>query len=442
MKKIAIGIVLILAIAACCMPFVNGIIMEKGFNRCLDELNRMYTESGTNASATLVRYERGFLNSEIEWKLNLGDLKALYGIDEIILLERAEHGFTDVTSYSSLEKNDWYLKFIEEKLGGKEPVSLVTTYAVTGDIHSEIDISAFSLAVEDQTIEVQPGSMSFDTDLQLDSFVMTGDWGGAAIPGTVAMNNVAFSSDVTKISTYIWEGVTALRVASITAEEQAQKIAMTDLSVEYGVEYDQEKKALAIEALYGVEEISDGVEKVENATVTIGAKGVDGAAYEEAMRLYLELAGKLFTDISTVGDDPKALERVLQDKMMNYGLQLMAIYEKFLKEGFEVYVKDMSATLPQGDLSGGVVLKMKKDLTMAQIMPMMNDPEMIFEYLDYTSDFVMPSVLAENKAQMITPLLPGMSKGFFVEEGETLKHHAETREQKLYLNGEQVNLNY
>lgn len=442
MKKIAIGIVLIVVIAACSMPFINGLAMEKGFKRCLDELNRMYAESGTNASATLVRYERGFLATEIEWKINLGDLKSFYGTDEIVLIERAKHGFTGVTSVSSLEKNDWYLKFVEEKLGGQEPMSLVTTYSINGDIHSTVDVAKFAFTVEDKTVEVEPGRLDLQTDLQLDSFVMSGDWGGAAILGTVAASGITFNSDIAKISSYIWEGSTALKVGSVTAEDQGQKVVMNALGVEYDVGYDREKKAIDIEALYGIEEITDGTEKIENTGMTIGAKGVDGAAYEEAMRVYVELAGKLFSDISAAGNDPKELERVLQEKMMNYGLQLMAVYEKFLKDGLELYVKDFKATLPQGDLHGGVELKMKKDLTMAQIMPMMNDPEMIFEYLDYNSDFVLPSVLATNKAKLVTPILPGMTKGLFVEEGEKLVHHAETRDLKLYLNGEHVDLQF
>lgn len=443
MKKIAIGIVLILTIAACCMPFINGIVMEKGFNRCLDEMNRMYAESGTNASAELVRYERGFLKSEIEWKLNLGDFKPFYGVDEIVFVERAEHGMLGVSSQSSLEKNAWYRKFVEEKLGGKEPVSLVTTYTITGDIDSTVAVSRFSFAVDGQTVQVEPGSMNLRTDLQLESFVVSGDWAGASVPGSVAVRGIAFSSDITKVSAYIWEGVTAFKVAAITAEDQGQQVLMNDLNVEYVVDYDRQKNALAVEALYGIEEISEGTEKIAaNASVTIGARGVDGAAYEEAMRVYVELAGKLWAEIAATADDPRALERVLQEKMMTYGLQLMAIYEKFLKQGLELYARDFTATLPQGDLSGGVTLKMKKDLTMAQIMPMMNEPEMIFEYLDYDSDFAMPSSLAVNKAQLVTPVLPGMSKGLFVEEGDRLVHHAETRDLKLYLNGEQVILEY
>jgi len=442
MKKLAIGIVLILVIAACCMPFINGIAMEKGFKRCLDELNEIYAESGTNASATLERYERGFLTTEIEWKLNLGDLKSFYGIEEIIFTEKAKHGFTGVTSRSSLEKNDWYLRFVEEKLGGQHPISLVTTYRITGDIHAIAEVSKFSFLLEEQAIEVEPGSLSLQTDLQLESFVLSGEWGGASIADTVAVSTIVFSSDVTKISSYIWEGLTALKVASITAEEQAQQVVLTDLNAEYSLGYNEEEKTLAIEALYGIEEISDGVEKVENAAVTIGAKGVDAAAYEEAIRVYLELAGQLFSDISAAGDNPKELERVLQEKLMSYGLQLMAVYEKFLKAGLEMYVEDLTATLPQGEVRGGIALKMKKDLTMAQIMPMMNDPELLFSYLDYNSDFVMPTELATNKAQLLVPVLPGMSKGIFVEEGDTLVHHAETRDEKLYLNGERVDLNY
>lgn len=442
MKKIAIGAVLILAIAACCMPFVNGFAMEKGFKRYLGELNRLYADSGTKASATLVRYERGLFSTEIEWRINLGDLQAFYGIEDVILVENAQHGFTGVTSRSSLEKNGWYLNFVKEKLGGNEPLSLVTTYSIAGDILATLDIRQFAFAVEDVTVEVAPGSMQLRTDLQLDEFVLSGSWGGAGVQDVAAISNLGFNSEITKISSYIWKGDTELKVGAITVEDQLQKVVMNDLKAEYGIDYDPEQNTLNVEAVYGVAGITDGMEKIENASVTIGAKGVDGAAYEEAMRVYIELAGKLFNDISAAGDDPKELERVLQAMLMNHGLQLVAVYEKFLKAGLELYVRDFEADLSAGEVRGGIDLKMVKDLTMAQLLPMMNDPEMIFEYLEYSSDFEMPSELATNSTKLLRPVLPGMSKGVFVEEGSKLVHHAEVRDMKLYLNGEQVNLSY
>jgi len=137
MKKIVAVVLLILIIAAGA-PFINGLLLEKTIRNVFEEANSMYTESGFDYSLEIIDYDRNFLTSDIEWKINFGSLKALYGIEEMIFTEHARHGYIKVVSNTSFEKNEWFQRFIENKLQGENPFTITTSYTLFGDIESVV----------------------------------------------------------------------------------------------------------------------------------------------------------------------------------------------------------------------------------------------------------------------------------------------------------------
>jgi uncharacterized protein YdgA (DUF945 family) len=441
MKKIVAGVVVILALAGLGMPFVSGLIMEKGFKKCIHDLNAMYAETGTGVSVEIISYSRSFASSEVEWKVNLGSLKSIYGVEDIVFIDRAKHGYTGVISKTSFEKNTWFTTFVNDKLSGTNPFDIATEYSLKGDIHSVLSLNAFSLAVENEKLEVKPAQFVFDCDWKMDQFRSSGSWQGASVAGKADMKGLSFDSDLKMFSPFIWDGNVSFQIENIQAHEGETEVDIQKLNAQYNLNFDEVKNTLALEATYGFGAISDGAEKVENASATVGLRGIDGAAYEEAMRLYMEMVGTLLSEIASVQDDPEALSRVLEEKMMETGFQLMAVYEKFLKGGMEIYVQDLHATLPQGDVKGDVVLRLEKDLTMAQMFPMMNQPEMIFEYISINSNLTLPKELVGDNPMLLSPVYPGMKTGLFVEAGTNLVHKAETRDKKLFVNSEELQFN-
>lgn len=441
MKKIVAGVVVVLALAGLGMPFVSGLIMEKGFKKCIHDLNAMYAESGTGASLEIISYTRSFSSSEVEWKVNLGNLQSVYGIKNIVFTDRAKHGYTGVISKTSFEKNSWFTEFVNNKLGGANPFDITTEYSLKGDIHSVLSLNTFSLEVENETLEVKPAQFVFDFDWKMDRFRTSGTWQGASVAGKADMKGLSFTSDLKMFSSFIWDGKVSFQIEDIQAHESETVVDMQKLNAQYTLNFDEVKNTLAVEATYGFGRISDGVEKVENASATMGFRGIDGAAYEEGMRLYLEMVGTLLSEIARVQGDPEALNRLLEEQMMATGFQLMAVYEKFLKGGMEIYVQDLHAALPQGDVKGDILLRLEKDLTMAQMFPMMNQPEMIFEYISISSNLVLPKELVGDNPMMLSPVYPGMKTGFFVEDGANLVHKSETRDKKLFINGEELLFN-
>ena len=104
MKKIIVGVLLLIIVAGVGAPFVSGLMMEKIVKQAFSNLNMMYSDTGSDVSIEMLQYDRNIFSTEIEWKMRLGSLKAVYGVEEIIFVDRAKHGFTGIVSRTSLEK--------------------------------------------------------------------------------------------------------------------------------------------------------------------------------------------------------------------------------------------------------------------------------------------------------------------------------------------------
>ena len=159
------------------------------------------------------------------------------------------------------------------------------------------------------------------------------------------------------------------------------------------------------------------------------------------MKSYTKILGELLTELGNTTEDPEVALQAFQAKMSSVGLQMVSIVEKFLKPGLEIFVSDVHAGLPQGEVSGDLVVKLEKELTVGQMFPMLQQPEQVFEYLTFHSNTQVPAELVGENPMLLEPAFPGMKTGLFVKDGANLVSKMETRDKKLFLNNEQVDLN-
>jgi len=441
MKKAVIALIIVLALAAAGMPFVNGILVEKGYRELVGQINTLYAEQGNDIKMEIVRYDRSLLSTEIEWKIEFGKLKAAYGIDEVVVIDRGKHGYRGVTFTSSLEKNPWYEKFVAGQPGGKDPLTITTEYTLGGDIRSRIALLPMTFKVEQDTLQTKAGTFDVASDWKLERVQANGTWDGLTVVDKMSVEAVSFNSDLRLISAFIWDGGASVHVGRVTGKEEAAELTMDSLRTGYTVHYDETKKSLDIESSYGIGLISDGKEKVENSSATIGVKGLDAAAFEEGMKTYTKILGEMLTDLGKNTEDPELVMQEFQAKMASVGLQMTSIAEKFLKPGLEIYVSDVHAGLPQGEVTGDLAIQLQKALTVAQVFPMLQQPEQMFEYLTFHANVKVPAEMIGDNPMLLEPAFPGMKTGLFVKDGTNLVSKIETKDKKLFLNNEQVDLN-
>ncbi len=438
MKKIVVGVVAILGIAALGVPFGSGLVMERMVRETLGNLNTMYTESGQDISAEIVRYDRGYSSSEIEWKIKFGRMKAIYGVDEVVFVERAEHGMSGIVSNTSLEKNSWYTDFVSGRLGGKDPLHITTKFRFNGEVEATVALDAFVFQAEQDSFAVRPGKVMLASDQTFKRFVTDASWEGMDVAGKFGVGGASLKSDLTKISPYIWEGKVSMAAQKVEATEGIKHFDLTNLMIDYLLKYDKDRNKLSASAEYGVDSLNVGAQKIDKVFARTGINEVDGKGYEEFMKLYTATMAALLGDIVAAKDDPAKMNQVIERRMAVIGIQIVAAGEKLLTQGLELRISDLHVQVPEGEIKGDVLLGLKKDMTFAQFIPVVNQPALALEIFTLKSAVSLPEKLVGDAEILFAPVYPGMRGGLFVKDGVNIHHKAEIRDGKLYLNDQEV----
>jgi uncharacterized protein YdgA (DUF945 family) len=441
MKKIIFTVVLIITIAGVGAPLFSSIMMERIVKHSFRDINRIYADAGSDLSVEISQYDRGFTSSWIEWKIELGALKAFYGVEEIVFLDRADHGLTSIVSTTSLEKNKWFTDFVKNKLNGKNPLDIKTEYKLSGDIESRFAVAAFSFKDGSNVIEIMPGTMLIKLDKGLKNILFEMTWAGCLAPGKIMMDNLSFHSKMEKISPYIWEGTLSFTAENIKATDGKEKVALTNLKGDYTLDYNEEEQSLSVGMGYGMDSITSGHNFIKNAFAQIDINRIDARGYEDFIKISLQIVTDTMEEIAALQYHPDMVKKVVDKQMAAIGFQMLGTYEKFLKKGFEIQISNLRAQLPRGNIKGDVTLSLKKDMTMAGFIPIMIQPAAALDIFFLKSDISLPFELIGDNPWLLTPVYPGMQTGLFMKGGDILTHKAQTRDQKLFLNGKRVLLN-
>ncbi len=441
MKKVIIGVVVILGIAALAAPFGSGLVMERIVRDALGNLNTLYSKSGHDVSAEIVRYDRGYASSEIEWKIKFGKLKALYGVDEVVFIDRAEHGMSGIISTTSLEKNGWYKEFVNGKLGGKDPLHITTNYKLSGGLEVTAAIDAFAIQAESKTVTVKPGTFTVSCDKEFKKFTSVASWEGLGVADQLSIGGMSMKSAVSMISPYIWDGQVSMVLQSMQIKESDEAFDLANMKIEYLLNYNKEQNKLSAKVEYGIDSLNLGPDKITNIFTRIGINGVDAKGYEEFMKLYTSTVSAILGDINAAKENPEKMKQVLEQKMAMVGIQMVAAGEKLLTKGLELQISDLHIQLPDGEITGGVTISLRKDMTFAQFIPVVNQPALALEIIDLKSNASLPEKLVGDAPMLFAPVYPGMQTGLFVKNGQSVLHKAETRDGKLFLNDKELVLN-
>jgi uncharacterized protein YdgA (DUF945 family) len=438
MKKVIIGVVVILGVVALGAPFGSGLLMEHIVREAFANLNTLYTNSGHDVSAEIVRYDRGYASSEIEWKIKFGSLKAIYGIDEIVFVDRATHGLSGIVSTTSLEKNAWYKDFISKKLGGKDPLHITKNYKMAGGIEMTTAVDAFSIAAENKTFAVKPGRIVLACDKSFKQFTSEASWEGMAVAKDLVVGGVSLKSDVTLVSSYVWDGGVSMVLQKAQIEDGEEHFEAANMKIDYFMKYDKEQNKLSAKAEYGIDSLNFGPEQITDVFARIAMNGLDAKGYEEFMKLYTATISDILGDIAAVKDDPEKMKEVMEKKMAMVGFQIVAAGEKLLTKGLEFKLSDLHAKVPEGEIKGDLTVTLKKDVTFAQFVPVVNQPALLLDIISLQSNLSLPEQLVGDAPMLFAPIYRGMQTGLFVKNGDNAQHKAETKDSKLFVNDKEL----
>lgn len=438
MKKVIAGIAGMVVLALVCAPYVNGLIMEKIVRQTQQDLNTLYAETGSGITIEIMNYDRGFATSDIEWKIKLGTMSALYGINEILLTDHAKHGLTGVESTTSLARNKWFTDIVDSKLDGQNPLHITTRYCLTGSIQATINLDAFTMEEGNETVVFRPAKIVVDTDKGLRRLRTDAKWEGLQAGGRAKVDGFSIESELSKISTYIWDGDIEYDIGTILIDDPQQQLELQAFKGKYELDYENANNTLSISGDCSIAKLDVGRASITDMFLRLKINNIDARGYEEFMEIYTRSMHAVLNDLSVMHGNAEEMEEAVQKRIASVSLQMMAAYEKLLKKGLEIQVTDLHAQVPEGEIKGNLELLLKRDITFAQLAAIAAQPAMAFDLISLKTFLSFPRELAGNNPNLVVPVYPGMQTGFFMVDGDNLVHSSETRDGKLFLNEYEV----
>ncbi len=443
MKKIVIAIVLLIAVAVPAIPFVNGIVMEKTLHKAFDRLNQFYTAQSSDIKFEIMAYDRGLFDSQVSWRIDLGNMAAVYGIEAVTFTEKARHGFTEIISETSLESNAWYSEWIKNKLGGKDPLHIESRYTAFGPIVSTVSMDAFTAQTASGPVTIGDLHWVFTVDNALTSITMDGTWDGISQDKANQMGRVTMAGALTRHSDLIWLGTMGAKMASFTTDTGDEQVAVSNLELNYEISAAKDRNKMNLSMAIKTGDIVVNGRTLSEWGLSTALNNLDVKAYEDLLRLYSQVVNTQMVSAMGMGLSQDAAVKEMQRVMVKNSPELMASIEKLLKKDLEFKIARLDLGLPQGDISGRLRLGLKQDVTMAQVAMIAARPNAALDIFSLNTDLILPVALAGPQlAELTTPMFAGMKTGMFIQDGDFLKHSAHTQDGKLYLNGQEVLLNF
>lgn len=442
MKKALLGVVIVIAVVAVAAPFVNGLVMEKAVRGQVEKVNELYSDKVFGVRLEIARYERNFGSSEIEWLIKMPSMKMFEGLEDLVLIEKATHGYLGVTSETSLEQNHWFKTFVEEKLNGVNPLTISSCYSPLGGIESTVVLDRFELTEKEQTLVFSPAQLVVKTDMAMKNVVTSATFEGIAVPGELELSGISMESDIELITTAIMNGVSTVHVDKVVVNDEEMNVEIHQFNGGYTIDYDATDKTLSIATEYGAKKLMAMETVVDDIHIKVGVNQLDAEGFERLSDVYTRMMTDLMTLLPEAEENPEQMEAMVQQQMMLAGMQMVTEVESLLKEGLQVQVTDLHFHLPEGDIDGDFELGLKRDMTLAGFVALAQQPAELLNVFSMKSHVTLPEGLIDDQEKLLTPMAPGMPTGLFEVDGPKIVHQAEIKGNKLYLNGKEFALNF
>ena len=213
---------------------------------------------------------------------------------------------------------------------------------------------------------------------------------------------------------------------------------MKEMKGSYLLGLNEDRSKINGEALFSIDGIKTDRQTVDKASVRLAANGLDVEGYETFMQMYTRNMSQVLGSMAAMDENSEEVAEAMKKQMAAVGLQMIAAYEKMLKQGLEFKVSDLDVQLGDGQIKGDMTLRLLKDMTFMQFAPVVSQPELLFDIFYLKSNLSLPEHLIGENPKLVDPLYPGMQTGLFVKDGDNLVHAAETIDGKLMLNNREM----
>ena len=437
-----ICLVCLAVICAAGLPVANGIIMERTIKSAVEDNNNRAAKAGTGFRMKILEYDRGLFSSRIKWSIeNIGGFPGS-NTAQLLLLDQGTHGFFSVNSQTSLEENPWYMQWVNTHVNGKDPLSIQTRFSLPGTMGTKIHMNAFSMEDNGKRFDIQALDLDVSTENGFETLAVNGRWEGLSQGNEFVMGPVRFTSDMYRLTDMIWAGKNTFALEQLKANDgKSDPVDLSGLTINFETIASEDKKSITMIMDFHMSRIELGGKPLSGWSGTFKVKQIDTASFEQGMALYSDMMTQAVRRLEKAGENPGYFQKILKDEMVRNTPQLMSALNGLLKKDMGIEITGLDIEFPEGKATGGLNLTLKKDLDPSNFFVFALQPDMIFSFFDLDAQLSLPYALAGGIPNLTEPLFPGMTTGFFVIKNDLLSLDMHIKDDQLFLNGHQVELN-
>ncbi len=433
MKKLGIGLAALVVVTVLGTWGLNTALVDRFSRQTMENVNTLSRENGSDIRLELVSLQKGLTRSVVEWKVDLGLLGEELGVEALYLTDHIRPGFMELVSRTRLDKTPGYKRWIQDELGGKEPLSIETRFKWNGDMASTLTLTRFQLEDPDgESLVVRPGTITTRINGAMDHMESQGEMGGVVFSDVFKLDDLSFEMVQERVSSRIWTGRSVFSIGELFFSNDLDEFWLNKVWAKSRLSLDPDKEQLNLDMVYGMDRAVFPDLELGKSQMGFQVNQVDVAGYEQMMALYLNMLTD--TRLSPESDP------VVDAWMARNQPKIMAALESMLNQGLAFEIKDVKLALPQGDVLADLSLTLNRDTTFAQLMPIANAPETALDIFSITSGVRLPAGFATDYPFLTQPLYQGMATGLFVLQGDELRLGLDTRDGRLYLNGNEMSL--
>ncbi|WP_321494301.1 YdgA family protein [uncultured Desulfobacter sp.] len=442
MKKWLLILIGLAVVCAAGLPIANGIIMEQTVKSVVENNNSKAAKAGTGLKLAILEYDRGLFDSRVKWCVE--NPSGFPGNDQtrLVFVTRGTHEFFSVDSQTDMKENPWYMQWVNTRLNGQDPLTIQTRFSLAGAMASTIHMNAFVIEDRGKKFDFHPLELEVSMGNGFETLKAQGLWQGASLGSEVVLGPVRFTSDLYPLTDMIWAGKNTFSLEQMKIDDgKSNPVDFSGLSVNFEISAPGDKKTMSMVTDFHVESIELGGKSLADWAGNLKLKHMDTASFDQGMVLYSNLMARTGRRFGEAGGHPGDFQEILKDEMARNTPQLMSVLAGFLKKGLGMEISGLEIDLPEGKVTGGLDLGLKKDLDPSGFFVFAMQPDQIFSFFDLDAQLSLPHALVGSGSNLTDPLFPGMETGLFIIQGDLLSLDVHIREDKLFLNGHQVVLN-
>nr|WP_321401290.1 YdgA family protein [uncultured Desulfobacter sp.] len=439
MKKLLIVLICLVVVCAAGLPIANGIIMERTIKSAVAENNNKSAKAGTNLKIEILDYDRGLYSSRVKWRIANPQGFSASETKQLVLETQGTHGFFSVTAHTDLQENTWYMEWMNTRLDGKDPLSIQTRFSIAGTMTSTLQMNAFSIEDKGKTIDFHALNLDISMGKNFKTMDAKCNWEGLSQGDEVVMGPVTFTSDLYQLTDMLWAGKNTVSLSQLKINDgRSDPLTLSGFTTNFETRASEDKKTMTMTMDFHMDRIELGGTPLSDWAATLKFKQIDTAALEQGIILYSKVMTQAGQQFESTGSNPGDFQNILKESMTRNTPQLMSVLKDLLKKDLGVELTGLDIALPEGKITGNLDLSLTKDLDPSNIFAFALQPDMIFSFLNLDAQLSLPYALGGGTPTLTRPLFPGMATGLFVVKDDALSLDMHIKQEKLFLNGNQV----